>query len=1316
MTETENSVSADENQVEKYRDSDLANNGIVGKFFKEDNGTTKEGVTVNILNPSSTVEDKKKFGIQIDIDRKSSERTYNGVYVTDSQRGVPIRRGSQGELVKPGEDPDFDGVNYPTSEEEAAKIDHNVNVGNQVTINIYTSEEFLKDLNSVDNKRTNFAWKHNYVRDNPTKKAFDGGNFEAGFSVNPYPNENKDLSIIRVVGDTNIEKVPVKGQYIKTGARIENLGEEDYTRVTSEVYHPDGTLVDPKEARAILVSPDNIEEMKDHVGEVSLGDIIFKMPKGALEDPNSIFNNNKFNAIQNLRAEFFARPRTEAEFKKIVENVNKAQGYTDKYYVGTGAGTNTIKHNGEDITIDKQGIARYDHYNTLGTITVNLDDTLYYDQTFDRKLKNKTDKVTSIEPGETKEISIDDAKTKENLGSKPNGKTQDQMNEAEAEGRARGTIDPDFVARAEKQGWKIDRTNVDPNNPDSKIDISKFKITPPADAAPGDFIAIPITYTYTNGSTDIEWFHFVVQDTYTNKPEYHAKFGYQGDKLVSNPTLPSTQSDLKKAQPENYELVGGPTYTDDKGNTWTDVKVDQNTGVVTATVPQDTNIQGGEELFVPVKVTYTDKNTNDTITETVKAQFIARTPEVDNAVVVNEVETEIPFKSKEVFDDTIAMGTIVVESEGTPGTGKVQFKQNVVNGQKGLIDENGTFIPGVDKFFIDKTTVTEPVDRLVKVGVKPVKETVTIPRTVEVEVDPNMEPTAEPVVVEEGNDGLVTVKTKKNPQTGVIEIEKSTTKQANPKKVKVGTKTSGIIVDNDEIPFEYKITKDPNLKKGEYVIDVEGKPGSNTKTWTIENSKVIGDPKVENVDPINAVIRVGDQDFTGTISHDVTEEIPFEVKVIEDDNLEAGKYIVEQEGQKGSKTSTFTQDIKNGQAYGELKTEENITKEPTKHIIRVGKKPATNSVDIDKNIPVDIIYKFDPDKDVTIAEKGDFTPGTVKTVVNNKYNPETGQIESEEKTVITPAKQEIIVGTKKYTGEFTNEFTEEIPFETEIIIDDSLEAGEKRVENPGKLGSKTTKVTQNFVNGKQVSINKEEINKTDPEKRVIKVGSKTNGEHSHIEKIPFKYDVQYDENLQAGQYKIEVEGKPGERKTTWNIVNSKIDGSPIVSETPAVDAIIKVGNKDFTGSFETVDKDPIPFETEYRIDNTLEQGKEVLVQEGILGENSTRTIHIIVNGQVTQSNEGETNQTKAPKKKIVKIGAKTDGEHKVTEEIPFKIEVKKDPTLKKGEWKYEQDENGEDKTGVVGSQEKTLTIENSEVTNISDLTVTKQAQNAVILV
>ncbi|MCW1009285.1 G5 domain-containing protein, partial [Streptococcus anginosus] len=79
----------------------------------------------------------------------------------------------------------------------------------------------------------------------------------------------------------------------------------------------------------------------------------------------------------------------------------------------------------------------------------------------------------------------------------------------------------------------------------------------------------------------------------------------------------------------------------------------------------------------------------------------------------------------------------------------------------------------------------------------------------------------------------------------------------------------------------------------------------------------------------------------------------------------------------------------------------------------------------------------------------------------------------------------------------------------------------------------------------------------------------------------------------------------GSNKKTWTIENSKVVGEPLVETVAPVNAVIKVGQKDYTGSFETVDKDPIPYETEYIVDNTLEPGKEVVENPGELGEKTT---------------------------------------------------------------------------------------------------------------
>ena len=143
--------------------------------------------------------------------------------------------------------------------------------------------------------------------------------------------------------------------------------------------------------------------------------------------------------------------------------------------------------------------------------------------------------------------------------------------------------------------------------------------------------------------------------------------------------------------------------------------------------------------------------------------------------------------------------------------------------------------------------------------------------------------------------------------------------------------------------------------------------------------------------------------------------------------------------------------------------------------------------------------------------------------------------------------------------------------------------------------------------------------------------------------MPFKYEINYDKNLKSGEYVIDVDGKEGTKVTSWTIKNSEIVDGPNskVTEEP-VNAIIRVGQKDFTGELKTKKINTIMFETEYVVDETLEPGTTVVEQEGELGIEETEVTHKIVNGEATETVDGETVQTKAPVKRIIKIGTKCE--------------------------------------------------------------------------
>ena len=1167
---TEPNYSKDEKEIkdysvsERYKETDLQPGDTNQESKITDQGEAKDGLEFNIKNPSATSPSKTEYGYQVNIDKKTGQRTYTKVYVTDSGL-IPVDPSEksmigQGEKLTP-ESPD---VTYKPNENTKITASRS-----QRNMNYEASEETLGHINNKDNDSTSFGFKDNYSQDNPRKKFF-GNNFALGYKVNPWPNENDKLEQLKLNGSYN-EKVFVQGQDIDTGIKVDNIDDNAKERLVGQVYHPATGKIVPG-AKAYIADD---------------GKIHIKMPEGAINEDGSINKSSifdkdpSFRGIQSLDVKFFARPRTAEEFTKIAETPDD-YGETGTY-TGSGAGSEEIDHAGKKVTIDKQGIDRYDHYNLIGGFKLNLDDTRYYNQRFEDGNNDDTSTITSsaVKPGDPFKVKIVQPENPKDID-----KSAEEMNAAKGRGEVSGKIDLAFVnkeneGKKDEDKWKVD---LDPN------DISKFTITPPKSAEAGDFVAIPVEYTYTNGSKDVHWFHFVVQESDNYKPEYHAEIGYKGDTLTNNHDKLPSKDETKKNLPKSYELVmpeDGSNYKDSAGNEWTDIKVDLKTGTVTAKVPEEADIKGGENLFVDVKVNYVDKD-GEKHEEIVKAQFIAR-PKYQTEVS-KTYTSKIPFETKVIYDETLEIGK-VERTEGRVGETKTTFKQVVVNGEKGIINENGEFVK--DKEAVETKTTIEKVDAEIRIGTKPAVTTVTIPADTDYETSDSLEK-GTMQLKEKGEDGEVKITTSRNPETGEITTTKVITKEAKKKKMLIGTKTESTIVHEEEIPFEYEIKFDPTLKPGEKVIDQKGKPGSKTTTYKIENSEVVGDPKVEKTDPVKAIIRVGDQKFTGETSHEVTEEtkyitiveedpnlpvgetkevqkgvrgtktvkytqkfengvpgeiseeiiseikpqnriikvgtktvtehiskeitekIPYGVKIEYDNTMPAGKTRVKTKGEAGSKTTEYYRNLINGKFDGDLNEREvrDKYKAPVDEVIVVGTKVETNSEEYKNDVTVEIEKVENPDLYKGIVNKGELTPGKVERKIVNKYDPETGKITTEEEVVLTPAKQKIIVGTKDFTGEFNHTIERTIPFEREIQYDDTMDAGTQKVTQKGQTGQSEQTVTQKYRNG--VMGNKEfskKVTKKEPVKEIVKIGTKP---VEKIVEIPFNTEYVYDNTIDAG--------------------------------------------------------------------------------------------------------------------------------------------------------------------------------------------------------
>ena len=1284
---------------ERYKETDLQPGDTNQKSGKTDEKVEKDGLKFETKNPSADSPSKTEYGYQITIDKKTGQRTYTKVYVTDSGL-IP---------VDPGEKPMMNDGEKITPESPAVTYKPDENVGvtasrQQRNLIYEASEETLKHINNKDNDSTSFGFEDNYTKDNPGVKFF-GGSFELGYKVNPWPNENDKLEELKL-NKNNYDpnsKYFVQGQDINTGIKVDNIDESAKERLVGQVYNPvTGKIVPGASA---------------YIGDD--GNIHIQMPEGALKkDENgktiinegSIFNTPEYKALQNLDVKFFARPRTAEEFKKIADTPD-GFGETGTY-VETGAGTGTVKHKGEDVTIDKQGIDRYDHYNLIGDFKLNLDDTRYYDQNFIDDNKKDTSKNTSsgVKPGEPFEVKIYEP---EEPGKYQ--KSSSEMNEAEKNGQAAGKVILDFVnkineGKEDKDQWKVTLTNGD---------IGKFSITPPKSAKAGDFVAVPVEYTYTNGSKDVHWFHFVVQESDNYRPEYFAKIGFKGDTLTSTPD--PIPEDTKKNKPLSYELVPG-TYKDSAGNVWDNISVDKDTGVVTAVIPEHANIKGGENLYVDVKVNYKDEFGIEK-EETVKAQFIAR-PKYKQEVT-KEFTSKIPFETKIVYDDTLEAGK-VVKTEGVVGESKTSFKQVVINGEKGIINDKGEFVKDQEAVVVE--TITEKKDAEIRIGTKPVETTVEIPRGTDFELDYSKKQGEEPEVVEEGNDGLVTITTTRNPETGEITVTKTVTTEAKNKKIKIPAMTEGTVVDTDEIPFKYKVEFDKDFYKNypdatdNYKIVKDGVAGTNKKTWTIVNSQIVGEPTVEKTNPVDAVIKVGQKDYTGSVTNTITKEVPYTVKVEYNPNLDAGKTNVKQEGKVGSRTYVYSGEIVNGKLKdGTNFTEKELTDkyvEPTEHIIEIGTKPVENEKSVEKEVGVDVEWIFDENKGLGTIEVSDLIPGKVTTKTVNKYNPETGQIETTQETHVENGKRKVIVGMKNYNGEFEEVKNNIIPYETEIVFDNTLKAGEKVIDQAGENGETVTKTKRHIENGKVVSSDEPVIEKTkDVQNQIIRVGTMTDGKHTHTEELPFETKVEVNPDLKKGEWRyktidgVEQKGKLGSRTTEWTIENSKVKDNPKVKEEKPVNAIIEVGSADFTGEVKHKETFEIPFEVEVRYNNELPAGTSKEIQKGEKGSYDVEYKQAIKNGQADgEMTKAESNRTDA-KKHIIEIGTKVETpENNYSKDVEVEIEYVYDNTKDKGTV-----ETGELKPGKV--ETKVVDKYNPETGKIEQSTedvVTKAKQKVIV--
>ena len=293
------------------------------------------------------------------------------------------------------------------------------------------------------------------------------------------------------------------------------------------------------------------------------------------------------------------------------------------------------------------------------------------------------------------------------------------------------TIDaPTFTDKDGKDTKAPEGTTFGPgeNAPDGvTIDenTGEITVTIPEDAKPGDKITVPVEVTYPDGSKDnvdvtvtVEEPDAKDKDADTYEPGYEDGSGKPGE-------------DVKVEKPEFKDKDGNPTEAPD-GTKFTPgedapdgVTIDENTGEITVTIPEDA--KPGDKITVPVEVTYPDgSKDNVDVTVTVEEPDAPEQPDTKQA---DELEpkytdgagqpgTTAPvdaptFTNKDGDKVTVPEGTkFTTDKDGVEvaedGSLKVQIPADATPGDKITVPVTVTYPDGsTDK--VDVTvTVTDP--------------------------------------------------------------------------------------------------------------------------------------------------------------------------------------------------------------------------------------------------------------------------------------------------------------------------------------------------------------------------------------------------------------------------------------------------------------------------------------------------------------------------------------------------------------------------------------------------------------------------------
>ncbi|EFG48618.1 LPXTG-motif cell wall anchor domain protein [Brevibacterium mcbrellneri ATCC 49030] len=1264
---------------------------------------SQAGFTWTTLEPDQHSTDKTKWGVSVALDN-SKDRTFADWGFSNS--------GLLGGVLNTGTISSMDvgqtllGAGGPVT----AKADEKIKITsarNQRNLNLnseLTGEKVKQFADADASNPVRYAWQGKYTKDNVDgPKATRGDNVGFSATVNPWPSENDNCSPISVVWE-NKEKLVVKpGEELKVGTISADAA--SMPRMVIEAYDAQGKFIGTSNTEAsggearlrVENSGDIYFTMPEYKGtelnaQQGVRFSVLALPRSveqlqsvvdansyegkAFEESNALPRYSKANVIGNhqwsLDDTQFHDPKYDKTEAKIISGVESRTGpiATEPQKVTFKQVPDLIKNlakkkgeGGFEAKVELDEAYVYegwtvemdDDYNVTVTAPENPRPGTFARPRITVEYSNGStdilDLLVVVDPNNTQVTDL----VKPNIAQgKPNQDIESQikakaiMKGHKAVAPAKYEVDESTVP----SGWTV---TVDKNG----------KVTAKADdSVPlGTVISPKVKATYPDHTTDEVEVQFQVINE-IKVPTYGTEVKKPGEKASLKPTLPEKGLSGKESDeaPNRYTFEDGTTTFSKDG--WT-VTIDENTGELTTTVPK--GAQPGDQLDIPVLAHYESGAKPQKATGTV---FVIKGDEVP----VYSVESTGPGKPVDHQVEDAPKGSKF--SFGLDGD-KPILEQDV-DGWKYKVDPNTGVVtatppqdakPGDQKTV--SVTVTAPDGSKPKVPVTTVVnltnnyeaepsyptetvypgDTAKLPVTLEKPDNVNVAkenpykvdnvPAGWTVTVDD--EGTITATAPADAKAGdEVKIPVTVTYEDGSKDTATAV-VKVVDVPKREVPFKVEYKYDDSIPAGEYRTETKGEPGEEKqqKDGTWKRTK----------EPVNEVVVIGTKPAESAKEVTWTVPIPFPTEVRENPDLAPGETRVVQEGENGEKKFTAKFTAKGDKAEV---VEEETTKEPVKRIVEYGPglAPSELVTKTEKPVPFDTKVEFDPN--LPAGEKVVDQKGELGTEVETSTQKLVDGKPSGDPTVTTerikePTTEKIRVGTKT-EGTHTTSYEKDVPFETEIIFDENLEAGKQETVQEGKLGKDKVTTTQTIVNSKVTDTKTETERVTDPVKKIVKVGTKgktTSKTVEWTENTPFEVEVRLSPELKAGETKVIQEGKPGEVKHTLTVtsdngeISTKEDTEELSKPTTH---IIEVGTAPTLTELTDKHTEKIPFETIIAEDPNLEAGKIVEDQAGAFGEKEITKTWKLKDGKAEGEPETSEKVVKEPQQRKLRVGTKCDCE------------------------------------------------------------------------